>query len=72
MASKMIIEAANAYYPRHALGTFGISGAAQLTVDMAAVLRRVRQLRDRYVSGVLQATRVSRSSRLGRCQCAAS
>ena len=36
---------------------------------LAALLR---QLRDRYVSGVLQATRVSRSSRLGRCQCAAS
>ncbi len=56
MPSKMLIEAANAYHARRALHTFGIEGADALRVDMPAVLRRVRALRDDFVAGTLAAT----------------
>jgi dihydrolipoamide dehydrogenase len=56
MPSKALIEAAGAYHRRHALAAFGVSGADGLAVDIAAVLRRVRQLRDGFVDGVLKLT----------------
>ena len=56
MPSKMLIEAANAYHARRALHTFGIEGADALRVDLPAVLRRVRALRDDFVAGTLAAT----------------
>lgn len=56
MPSKLLIEAANAYHRRHTFETFGIGGAGTLTLDLPAVLRRVRALRDRYVGSTLQAT----------------
>ncbi len=56
MPSKVLIEAANAYHRRHAFAQFGIDGAAALTLDLPATLRRVRALRDHYVSSTLQAT----------------
>ena len=56
MPSKVLIEAANAFHARKKLGEFGVAGAGQLSVDIPAVLERVRKLRDFYVSGVLEAT----------------
>lgn len=56
MPSKALIEAAGAYHRRHALAEFGVSGADGLAVDIAAVLKRVRQLRDGFVDGVTKLT----------------
>ncbi|KFN46450.1 dihydrolipoyl dehydrogenase [Arenimonas metalli] len=56
MPSKLLIEAANAFHARERLDAFGIRGAEGLSVDLQAVLRRVRELRDFFVAGVLEAT----------------
>jgi dihydrolipoamide dehydrogenase len=56
MPSKALIEAANAFHHRHRLREMGISGGDRLTVDRAAVLRRVRALRDAFVAYVLERT----------------
>ncbi len=56
MPSKLLIEAANAFHMRSKLGEFGVDGAGGLSVDIPAVLARVRKLRDFYVAGVLEAT----------------
>ena len=56
MPSKALIEAANAYHRRHAFPAFAIRGGDQLEIDIPAVLRRVRSLRDRFVGGVLKTT----------------
>lgn len=56
MPSKALIEAANAYHARHKADAFGIRGGAALSIDIPAVLQRVRALRDRFVAGVLKAT----------------
>ncbi len=56
MPSKVLIEAANAYHRRGTFEEFGIRGAGQLSVDLPAVLRRVRRLRDGFVKGTLSAT----------------
>ena len=49
MPSKVLIEAANAYHRRGAFEEFGIRGAGALSVDLPAVLRRVRRLRDGFL-----------------------
>lgn len=51
MPSKALIEAANAWHRRKVFEAFGISGAERLKVDIPAVLRRVRRLRDGFVKG---------------------
>ena len=56
MPSKVLIEAANAFHRRHTFEAFGIRGGATLTADIPAVLRRVRELRDRFVASTLDAT----------------
>lgn len=56
MPSKALIEAANAFHRRHTFETFGIRGADQLSVDLPAVLQRVRELRDGFVRGTLKVT----------------
>ncbi|HMB16556.1 MAG TPA: dihydrolipoyl dehydrogenase [Pelovirga sp.] len=56
MPSKALIEAANAYHARHKAEDFGIRGSAGLSIDVPAVLQRVRSLRDRFVSGVIKST----------------
>lgn len=56
MPSKTLIASANAFHSRNKAAAFGIHGADKLTVDIPAVLERVRNLRDRFVSGVLKAT----------------
>ena len=56
MPSKALIEAANAFHQRKTLDAFGVSGAERLTVDIPAVLGRVRRLRDGFVAGMLKLT----------------
>lgn len=56
MPSKLLIEAANAYHRRHTFETFGITGSNALAVDIPAVLRRVRRLRDDFVAGTVSIT----------------
>jgi dihydrolipoamide dehydrogenase len=56
MPSKALIASANAFHHRHKAEAFGIRGADALSIDIPAVLQRVRRLRDRFVSGVLNAT----------------
>ena len=54
MPSKALIEIANAYAQAGKLNDFGIHGGKDLSVNIAAVLQRVRALRDHYVHSVLQ------------------
>lgn len=56
MPSKALIAAANAFDGRRKLEAFGISGADGLRVDVPAVLRRVRALRDAFVAETLDVT----------------
>lgn len=56
MPSKALIAASNAFHARTKLDEFGIRGGSALRSDIPAVLRRVRSLRDHFVSGVLKAT----------------
>lgn len=56
MPSKALVEAAKAFHARETFKTFGIRGAEALSVDIPAVLRHVRSLRDRFVAGTLEAT----------------
>jgi len=56
MPSKALIEVANAFHRRKVFDAFGVSGAEELTVDIPAVLRRVRRLRDDFVAGMLKLT----------------
>jgi dihydrolipoamide dehydrogenase len=56
MPSKLLIEAANAFHRRTSLAEFGITGDEHLAVDLPAVLRRVRRLRDDFVRGVIKVT----------------
>ncbi|MDQ3185250.1 MAG: dihydrolipoyl dehydrogenase [Pseudomonadota bacterium] len=56
MPSKVLIEAANAFHRRGTFEEFGIRGAGNLTLDIAAALRRVRRLRDDFVASTLKTT----------------
>ena len=56
MPSKALIEAANAFHRRHSFDAFGIRGGAALSIDVPAVLRRVRALRDDFVAGTVRAS----------------
>jgi dihydrolipoamide dehydrogenase len=56
MPSKTLIEAASAFHRRHAFEEFGIRGAASLTIEIPAVLQRVRRLRDDFVASTLKMT----------------
>jgi dihydrolipoyl dehydrogenase len=49
MPSKALIEAAHAFHRRRDLAELGVSGAESLTVDLPAVLARVRKIRDSFV-----------------------
>jgi len=52
MPSKALIQSANVYHKRHHFNEFGVKGADQVTVDVEAVMNRVRRLRDRFTGGV--------------------
>lgn len=53
MPSKALIEAASAYHTLTRMDMFGVRGADGLTVDGAAVMARVRAVRDRLVEGLV-------------------
>lgn len=56
MPSKTLIEAANAFQRRGTFEEFGIRGGDRLTLDIPAVLRRVRRLRDDFVASTVKTT----------------
>ena len=56
MPSKLLIEAANAYHRRTSFDTFGIRGSDALSVDMPAVMQRLRALRDEFVTSTIKTT----------------
>ncbi len=56
MPSKALIQSANVFHKRHHFAEFGIQGADELSVDVDAVLTRVRRLRDRFTGGVKSGT----------------
>lgn len=56
MPSKALIEAANAFQRRNTFEEFGIRGSDQLTIDIPAVLQRVRRLRDDFVASTVKTT----------------
>src|SRR5690606_14911331 len=56
MPSKALIAAADAFHSHTNFEEFGIRNADALTLDMPAVLHRVRALRDHFVTGVLKST----------------
>ncbi|SMB22515.1 Dihydrolipoamide dehydrogenase [Sterolibacterium denitrificans] len=54
MPSKALLGPAHAYGRRHFLEQAGIRGTSQLNVDLPALLRHVRQLRDRFTAGSIE------------------
>lgn len=54
MPSKVLIQAANDFYRKNKFPEQGILGADKLSIDIPAVMRHVRKLRDRFVRGVDQ------------------
>lgn len=56
MPSKALIESANVFHRREHFEELGIRGSEALEIDLPAVLRRVRALRDRFVAGTVKVT----------------
>lgn len=56
MPSKALIEVANGLHRRQTFGDMVVGGSDHVVVDVAAVLRRVRRIRDSLVRGVLELT----------------
>lgn len=52
MPSKVLIQAAEDYHHRHALSAKGIYGGDKLRIDIPAIMRHVRKLRDGFVGRV--------------------
>jgi dihydrolipoamide dehydrogenase len=57
MPSKVLIRAANDYHRRYAFSVQGISGAEALKVDIDAVFRHVRSMRDKFAGNMDKTTR---------------
>lgn len=57
MPSKALLHVANAYYRARGLAEQGIGGTAGLACELPAVLRYVRQMRDRFTRGMVARTR---------------
>ncbi len=56
MPSKALIQIAHDYHRRSLFDQSGIRGSDQLSVDIPAALRRVRELRDRFAGGMMRKT----------------
>lgn len=54
MPSKALLAAAHGYASRRFLAEAGIRGTEALSVDIPAVMKRVRELRDRFIAGPIQ------------------
>lgn len=63
MPSKALIHAANHFYHAQHADAVGVLGGAKLSVDQAFVMQRVRRFRDRFTTGIKQATTDGLSSR---------
>jgi dihydrolipoyl dehydrogenase len=50
MPSKALIEAAHAFHHRRDFAELGVLGAESQTIDVPAVLARVREIRDTFVA----------------------
>lgn len=68
MPSKMLLEAGNSFHARHKMAPLGIHGGDGLTVDVPAVLGRVRELRDDFVAATLQSTDAGERGLSGRAR----
>jgi len=64
MPSKALIQVAGEFHRRHLFADSGLTGAEYLACDIPAVLRHVRELRDRFTSGMIQAIRTQAGDRL--------
>lgn len=53
MPSKVLIQVANDFHRRHQLEEMGIKLEGKITVDHSRVMNHVRELRDRFVRGVM-------------------
>ncbi len=56
MPSKALIESANAFHRRVNFAELAIDGGEHLRADVAAVLERVRRLRDHFTKGIIEIT----------------
>ncbi len=56
MPSKALIQVAHDYHRRHVFGREGIGGAAGMTINLEAVMKHVRSLRDRFTGGMIKKT----------------
>jgi dihydrolipoamide dehydrogenase len=56
MPSKAFIQIAHDYHRRAFFAQSGITGSEALAIDRPAVLRRVRELRDRFAGGMVKKT----------------
>lgn len=54
MPSKILIETANEFHSRLHFRQLGIRGAKQLRIDIPAVMRHIRKLRDYFTSGTIK------------------
>lgn len=54
MPSKALIQVANDFHRRHHFTELGIIGTEHLRINQPHALKRVRKLRDRFVSGVMK------------------
>jgi dihydrolipoamide dehydrogenase len=64
MPSKALIAVARDYYRRRVFDAEGIRGADFLDVDIPAVMRHVRSMRDRFADGMVKATKRLAGDRL--------
>jgi len=56
MPTKTLLEVANLFQTRKAMAKRGVSGTKELAINTAAVLRYVRELRDTFVTGMIEET----------------
>jgi len=56
MPTKTLIEAANACHTRRLLASLGMTKAADLQVDRAAIMKHVRAMRDGFAGGMTKST----------------
>lgn len=58
MPSKVLIQVANSYHARLKFLPLGILGGEEVAIDWPKVLEHVRELRDRFVGGVIASSKI--------------
>ncbi len=66
MPSKALLAVAHGYHARRFLGRAGVTGTDQMAVDLPAVMRHVRELRDQFTAGPIRASQPGEHSIAGR------